>query len=232
MINKNKLGNLTNPYVKSIYIIVSILLFSFSVAVAGETVSKKNKQEIFTSFIFSKDSFPVYPRAYVNNEWIILLPDIYIWGGDPALAQQKMAEWSRLRNAVYVTYPYARQAGVVLRDVQQHLKGISRNSERKKYIKSREKELKDAFGDQITELSVYQGKVLMKLIHRQTGEDCYEIIKEMKGGLMARLYQTILFFVGSDLKQGWEPETDGNDQLIESFVREMSQIYYPQDLMD
>jgi hypothetical protein len=172
----------------------------------------------------------VYPRAYINNEWIIMLPEVYIWGGDPALAEQKQAEWNRLRNAVYVTYPYARQAGVVMRDVQQHLKGITNKSERKKYIKSRERELKDAFGDKISELSVYQGKVLMKLIHRQTGEDCYEIIKEMKGGLTARLYQTILFFVGSDLKQSWEPDKNSNDRLIESFVREMSLIYYPQDL--
>jgi hypothetical protein len=171
-----------------------------------------------------------YPRVFINNEWIIVLPDIFIWGGDPALAEKKRAEWTRLRNAVYVTYPYARQAGVVMKDVLLHLENINGKAERRKYIKSREKELRDAFGDKISELSVYQGKVLMKLIHRQTGNDCYEIIKEMKGGLTARLYQTILFFVGSDLKQSWKPSLDANDQLIESFVREINQRYYPYDL--
>ncbi len=216
--------------IRTTYLMTFLLTMCFLWGEAKEMRSKEIKRESYCASVFSKDSLPVYPRMYINDEWIIMLPEVYIWGGDPALAEQKQAEWNRLRNAVYVTYPYARQAGVVMRDVQQHLKGITNKSERKKYIKSRERELKDAFGDKISELSVYQGKVLMKLIHRQTGEDCYEIIKEMKGGLTARLYQTILFFVGSDLKQSWEPDKNSNDRLIESFVREMSLIYYPQDL--
>ncbi len=170
------------------------------------------------------------PKVYVQDEWIVLLPEVFIWGGNPAEAAKKQAEWSRLRNAVYVTYPYARTAGVVMKDVLVHLENVKSKSDRKKYIKSREKELRDAFGDKIGDLSVYQGKVLMKLIHRQTGSDCYEIIKEMKGGLTARLYQTILFFVGSSLKQNWNPTSNSTDRLIESFVREMNQRYYPYDL--
>jgi len=212
------------------YLLACLFVVCFLSGEAMQAGDRRINQEPLCSTYFSKDSFPVYPRIYVNNEWVIMLPDVFIWGGDPALAEQKRTEWNRLRNAVYVTYPFARQAGVVMRDVQQHLKEVSSNSERRKYIKSREKELKEAFGDQISELSIYQGKVLMKLIHRQTGEDCYEIIKEMKGGLTARLYQTILFFVGSDLKQSWEPDTNSNDRLIESFVREMSLIYYPEDI--
>ena len=174
------------------------------------------------------DSTPL-PRMYVQNEWIVVLQDIFIWGGDPALAEKKRAEWTRLRNAVYLTYPYARTAGVVMKDVLKHLENVHKRSERKQYIKSREKELRAAFGDKIGDLSVYQGKVLMKLIHRQTGDDCYEIIREMKGGLTARLYQTILFFVGSDLKQSWQPNSNATDRLIESIVQEMNRMYYPFD---
>ena len=56
------------------------------------------------------------------------------------------------------------------------------------------KELKAEFADPLTNLSVYQGKILMKLINRQTGNNCYEIIKEYKGGVNARFYQTVAFF--------------------------------------
>jgi hypothetical protein len=212
---------------KQCYLTAILLLLMHSPMLAGEKHSSHFKlspsETVFTDTIS-------YPRALINNEWIIVLPDVFIWGGNPALAEKKKAEWTRLRNAVYVTYPYARQAGVVMKDVLQHLEGIKGRSERRKYIRSREKELRDAFGDKISDLSVYQGKVLMKLINRQTGDDCYEIIKEMKGGLTARLYQTILFFVGSDLKQSWEPGTNSNDRLIESFVREINQMYYPDEL--
>lgn len=148
-----------------------------------------------------------------------------MWGGNPKDAAKYWAEWTRLRNAVYVTYPYARQAGVVMADVQQHLKNIKGKSERKKYIKSREKELRAAFGDKIMDLSVYQGKVLMKLINRQTGEDCYEIIKEMKGGFTARFYQTLMFFVGSDLKQEWNPSENKIDKQIDGIVQELDRMY-------
>lgn len=154
------------------------------------------------------------------------LNEVLIWGGDPKEAAKYWAAWTRLRNAVYVTYPYARSAGVVMVDVNKHLEKISGKNERKKYIKSREKELRSAFTDKVTDLSIYQGKVLMKLINRQTGNNCFEIIKEMKGGFTAGFYQTLMFVVGSSLKQQWNPKEDKLDRQIESIVQEIDRMYY------
>lgn len=169
------------------------------------------------------------PALMIDGELIggKYMSDVFIWGGNPKDLAKYMEQWDRLRRAVYVTYPYARSAGVVMSDILKHLEGVDRKSERRKYIRSREQELRQAFGNQITELSIYQGKVLMKLIHRQTGDNCYEIIKEMKGGVTARLYQTIMFFVGSSLKQNYDPVQDKTDKMIEGFVREIDQVYAP-----
>jgi hypothetical protein len=139
---------------------------------------------------------------------------------------KQMQAYNRLRNAVYVTYPYARQAGVVINDVNVHLLTVNDKSDRKKYIKSREKDLKKRFTEPLTNLSVYQGKVLMKLINRQTGNNCYEIIKEYRGGLQARLYQTVAFFVGSSLKQPYDHQNDDTDRQIETIVREIDGMWY------
>jgi hypothetical protein len=139
--------------------------------------------------------------------------------------ERSIAEWSRLRNAVYVTYPYARTAGVLINDINKKLEGVTSKKERKKYIKSREKELKKQFGDPLSDLSVYQGKILMKLINRQTGNNCYEIIKEYRGGVNARLYQTVAFFFGSSLKQKWDLK-DNTDRQIENFVQEIDASWY------
>jgi hypothetical protein len=65
----------------------------------------------------------------------------------------------------------------------------------------------------------------MKLINRQTGNNCYEIIKEYKGGMNARLYQTVAFFVGGNLKQDWDTH-DKTDRQIESFVNEIDGMWY------
>jgi hypothetical protein len=135
-----------------------------------------------------------------------------------------MEEWTRLRNAVYVCYPYARTAGATINDINLHVVDLSKK-ERKEYIKTREKELKKQFSDPLSNLSVYQGKVLMKLINRQTGNNCYDIIKEYKGGLNARMYQTVAFFFGSNLKQDWDV-TNKTDRQIENFVNEIDGMWY------
>lgn len=133
-------------------------------------------------------------------------------------------EWTRLRNAVYVTYPYARTAGGTINDINEKVAGLSKK-ERKEHIKSREKELRKQFTEPLSNLSVYQGKILMKLINRQTGNNCYEIIKEYKGGLNARMYQTVAFFFGSSLKQKWNL-SDKTDRQIENFVKEIDGMWY------
>ena len=132
-------------------------------------------------------------------------------------------EWTRLRNAIYVTYPYAKRSGIIINDINKHLAGITDGGERRKYIKTREKELKKEFTTPLTNLSVYQGKILMKLINRETGNNCYEIIKEYKGGLTARFYQTVAFFFDGDLKQPYDP--NGDDKDMEKIVREVERMY-------
>lgn len=170
----------------------------------------------------------VVPAVFYHNEivnykemdmvWISKLP--------PNKLAKFIKEWTRLRNAVYVTYPYARIAGATINDINKKLEGINSKKERKKIIKSREKELRTQFADPLSNLSVYQGKILMKLINRQTGNNCYEIIKEYKGGFNARFYQTVAWFVGGNLKQDWDLTENKMDREIESIVREIDGTWY------
>lgn len=140
----------------------------------------------------------------------------------PLAVRKRLQEWTRLRNAVYVTYPYARKAGAIMNDINAKMVNM-RMKQRKNYIKSREQELKKEFTEPLTNLSVYQGKILMKLINRQTSNNCYEIIKEYKGGLSARFYQTVAFFFNSSLKQPYNPQAD--DLQIELIVQEIERMY-------
>lgn len=145
------------------------------------------------------------------------------------LSDKKLAKyiekWTRLRNAVYVTYPYARTAGHTLNEMNTLLSNIDSKNQRKDYIKTREKELKTQFTEPLSNLSVYQGRVLMKLINRQTGNNCYNIIKEYRGALSARFWQTIAFIFSSSLKQDYDL-TDATDRQIENFVKEIDGVWY------
>jgi len=149
---------------------------------------------------------PVYVSAKLSGKW-----------------KKKYGEWTRLRNAVYVTYPYAIEASKVMNDINAQLVGVTDKGKRKAIIKSKEKELKSKFADKLTALSVYQGKVLMKLIYRQTGNNCYEIIEDYKGSFNASFWQTIALIFGSNLRQNYDPT--GNDQVMEMIVKDVEKMY-------
>ncbi len=153
------------------------------------------------------------------------LPDVEVLAKMPKWMAKERKKWSRLRNAVYVTYPYSIAASKVINDINARLQGVATEKERKQIIMSKEKELKAAFSDKITNLSVYQGKVLMKLINRETGDNCYDILKEYKGGANARFWQTVAFVFGSNLKQPYDPK--GADAEMEGIAKEVERMYYP-----
>lgn len=151
------------------------------------------------------------------------LDDVYVSGRLRGFYKKRYAEWTRLRNAVYVTYPYAIAASKVMNDINAQLVNVNDKGKRKEIIMSREKELKKEFADRLTKLSVYQGKVLMKLIYRQTGNDCYEIIEDYKGKFNAGFWQTVALVFGSNLRQNYEP--NGDDHDMEIIVQDVEKMY-------
>jgi hypothetical protein len=152
-----------------------------------------------------------------------LLASVDVYHAISRAMRKRWEAMTRLRNAVYVTYPYARKAGIILNDMNARLAAMTTESQKKDYIKTKEKELKQEFTDPMEKLSVYQGKVLMKLINRQTGNNCYDIIKEYRGNFSARLWQTVAFFFGSSLKQPYDAQ--GDDHNIEIIVQEVERMY-------
>lgn len=212
---------------RTVFIISRTLLL---ISLGWMTPSITRAQEIPDSLNIPKpvlgpyDTIPV-PAMIHQNQWIPgnYLEWFYVSAPYPKHLLKKRQEWTRLRNAIYVTYPYARKAGAIMNEMNAKLITITNKEKRKAYIKSREKELKKEFADPLTNLSVYQGKVLMKLINRQTGNNCFNIIKEYKGGFTARFWQTLAFVFGSNLKQPYNRFTSENE--MEMIVLEVERMY-------
>ncbi len=169
------------------------------------------------------DTIPV-PAEIHGGEYVPVQTLEWTWvqAPYPKHLLKRRQEWTRLRNAIYVTYPYARRAGAIMNDINARIATMP-EKEKKKYIHSREKELKKQFAEPLSELSIYQGKVLMKLINRQTGNNCYNIIKEYKGGFTARAWQTVAFVFGSNLKQPYN--ANGDEREMEKIVQEVERLH-------
>lgn len=151
------------------------------------------------------------------------LPPVFVYGRMTKQWRNYWADWTRLRNAVYVTYPYAKAAGRIMNEINTKLANVTDRKQRKAIIKTREKELKKEFTDKLTQLSIYQGKVLMKLIYRETGNNCYEIIDEYKGFINAAFWQAVAIVFGSNLKQNYDAA--GRDVDMEKIVRDVEKMY-------
>lgn len=171
------------------------------------------------------DTLRVYAMIDTNGDTIpySILPPVSVFTQLTREQKKYWAEWTRLRNAVYVTYPYAIAASKIMNEINVKLVNVDNRKERRKIIHAREKELKREFTDKLTKLSVYQGKVLMKLINRQTGNNCYEIIEEYKGFMSAAFWQGVAFVFGSNLKQAYD--ASGKDRDMEKIVRDVQLMY-------
>ena len=195
--------------------IFCILLFIVTTSLPKQLFAQNSQFDTLRVEAFITPEGDTIPQSW--------LPTVMVSAVQTQALKNYWNNWTRLRNAVYVTYPYAVTASKVIRSVNAQLANVQDEKLRKQIIKSREKELKRDFADKVTNLSVYQGKVLMKLINRETGNNCYQLIKEYKGGLNAGIWQTVAFVFGSSLKQPYSP--NGEDQEIEKLVLEVQKVY-------
>lgn len=124
-------------------------------------------------------------------------------------------KWNRLVRDVKITYPYAKLAGIKLKNYNTMLQGKT-EAEKKVMMKQVERELKDQFGPELTNLTTNQGQLLMKLIDRETGNTSYELVKELRGSFSAFLWQGIAKIFSSDLKAHYD--ADGDDRKIEDII--------------
>lgn len=155
---------------------------------------------------------------------MVYLENVTVTDKLPRKWARKKARYDRMRHNVYKVYPYALIAADVLKDVDSNLLVIGDDkSTRKAYLKSVEQELKSRFNGEISDMTVSQGHVLVKLIDRQTGKSCFNIVKELKGGVPAVVFQSIALIFTHNLKKEYDP--NGDDKDMEVIVRELEETY-------
>ena len=209
---------------KSKILLILVTVFSsltvFASPLVSDTIIEKRNTGPYDTIVV---------RAVMYNGELVPfreLEDVWVSNLSPRKLEKAKREYYRLRNAVYVTYPYAIQAGKVITEINLELADKNTRKSRKEVINSREEDLRAKFTEPLTKLSVYQGKVLMKILNRQTGNNCYDIIKEYKGGFNARVYQTVAFFFGSSLKQDWDLTSNSTDRDINNIIKEIHFKWY------
>jgi hypothetical protein len=148
--------------------------------------------------------------------YVTSLQEVYIFPEPEFDSWWAERRYRRLVRNLKKVYPYAVLAGDMLEELNDELKEIDSERKRKEYIKKMEDELLAQYEDELKSLTISQGRLLIKLIDRETGDTSYELVKELRGSFSAFFWQALARLFGSNLKAEYDP--DGEDQLIEQIV--------------
>lgn len=134
------------------------------------------------------------------------------------LSEAEKKKYKKLIRNVKVTYPYAKQAGKLLDRYTVVLNNAKNDSQRKKIMKQAEKEIGNKFGPTLKKLNRSQGKILLRLIDRETGSDSYALVKELRGSFRAAFYQALGKLFGYNLRSKYDPVNNSEDRIIERII--------------
>ncbi|ADX68232.1 MULTISPECIES: DUF4294 domain-containing protein [Weeksella] len=134
-----------------------------------------------------------------------------------------------LRQRVRDVWPYVRTAVREYNFVTDSIEKLNYRKDQKKFIKKRQALLADQFEKNLKNLTTSRGQILTKLIYRETDKTAYDIIKELRGGMKAFLWNTAGGAYDISLKQTFDPKKTREDYFIEVILqRDFAQgILYP-----
>ncbi len=148
---------------------------------------------------------------------VVNLPVVQIQDSLTPVLADNMKQYLRLKRDVLRAYPYARIAAEKLIAINDTLSRIRKPRLRKQYIKESEKRMRAEFEEELKRLTVNQGKILIKLVDRETGATGFEIVKDLRGSFEAMFWQTLARLYGTTLRMEYDP--NGEDKMIEAIVR-------------
>jgi hypothetical protein len=136
-------------------------------------------------------------------------------------SNRDMRQYRKLVYNVKKVYPYAKLAGEKFAKINAHMDSLKTKREQREYIKQVEKDILQQYEEDLKNLTITQGRILIKLIDRETSETSYEVVKELRGSFQAALWQTVARLFGSNLKA--EFDAAGEDKTIDEIMKMIEQ---------
>lgn len=212
------------------YIYIGVL---FAFMVSSTAFSQEIKSDSTTVFYYIIEGDTIH-RDIIDLDEVFLLPKLHFSSED---AKRK---YLLLRRKTRKVYPYAKLAAERLVVMNERLATIKKKSDRKVYTKRLQNYIENEFSDQLKNLTRSEGQILVKLIHRQTGETAFDLVKELRTGWRAFWYNVTANMFDISLKEEFLPFQVREDFLIEDILRraflegalENQEPAYPIDMVE
>ena len=152
-------------------------------------------------------------RGSISLNEVLLLPK------GPFKNSEEIRKYLILKRKTIKVYPYSVMASKRLNSLNERLLSIKTKRQRKRYTKMVQKFLENELTPELSKLTQSEGQILIKLIHRQTGISTYNLIKRLRNGIRAFIYNTTAKFFNMNLKVEFNPENYITDYYIEDILQ-------------
>ena len=159
-------------------------------------------------------------RGFWHQEWVVENGDsialIHILPVNKFGRPVDLRRYQKLVRAVKKVYPIAKKAREEMAAMEEEMCALPTKAAQKKYVKGVEERIKQEYTPVLKKMTSYEGKILVKLIDRETEYTAYQIVKDFRGGFVAGFWQGIAKLFGQNLKS--EYDKTGEDRMIEQVV--------------
>ena len=190
-------------YITYIYIFGLFCSWGQTPAVAVDTIPKKYliiKGDTITGQSIDLEEVVILPRLRLNSN-------------------EERRRYLILQRKTLKVFPYAKLAAERLETLNARMAGVKSKRQRKKYTRMVQKFVENEFADKLKKFTITEGQILIKLIHRQTGETAFDLIKELRSGWRAFWYNNTAKLFDMSLKIPFDPEVEEEDFLIEDILQ-------------
>jgi hypothetical protein len=185
---------------------VFVCMFGFFLSVSAQPEKEKTGIKL-PAQVIGKDTLPVYTMEEAVAEEQMDAEEL-----------KKQKDWNRLLRDVMRVWPYVQAFSDKLAEIDQKMAELPKNRDKRKFMKEEERKLKDEYQDKLKDLNYRQGKLLVKLIDRQTGRTSYQLIKEYKSGLTAMVWQGFASAFDMSLKEKYDPAKEPEIEAVIAYL--------------
>ncbi len=189
------------------YIFCIVLFITFCV----EAYTQKGKSTIYYTIEVSAN----------DTMYNFILPEVVVFSPLKFKNNKERLEYTKLIRDVKKALPYAKAVSASITESYEMMMTLKTDKERQKFLEDVQSFMMETYKPKMKKMTRNQGKILVKLIDRETNSSSYDIVKSLLGGFKAGLYNTFAQLFGNNLKTRYDP--DGKDQMIERIVIEIEQ---------
>lgn len=169
-------------------------------------------------FAQEKDTSEIFIGIVEDGDTLIHknLEEVWVMPPKEFKSRRHRRRYNRYVRKVKKVLPYAKEAGRLLKKYESQYLALDDQGDRRRLMKKIEKQLLDEYKDDLKKMSISEGRILLKLIDRETDRTSYRLLKDFRGGFSAFFWQGIAKLFGNDLKSEYDPT--GEDKMLEEIV--------------